>query len=323
MISFSTDEVKHILMKPIELTNVVNGIVSLKTANIINQTTADSVVNTMFTDIQSGNTFVLINEIDALESNLHTYSNYLYKVTDEINSEIGVAGANTARLNELKTELNYVFDLMNSSYAIAGLIKQNNDNMIADFFDTNATYKLNYENGYANIGTSIYNESNIDIMVSNIFIAESQLDNNTHELERLSNTYSAVIEPMLTPAVATYLPQQIWITTSNDDTTPTLSVFTDSYYVTGLGSNLGENSLLVKTGAGQPSYTIHFEDTTNSNIELRIVGQAGEENIISSGSSIPLVGSLLRSFVPKNIGVNNTILTVNNSGANSVINITV
>lgn len=305
-------------MKPLRITNVVNGVVALKTAGVVNQATVDAVVNTIFNEIQSGDAVTLFTEINNLESDLHDYSEYLYKTTDEINAEIGAAGSNVARLNIAKTELNNVFTLMNDGYSYAGTIKQNHDNLLSDFFDANSSYKLNYESNYANIASQ-YTETVIDTIVSNIYAADAQLTQQSLELSRLSNTYSAVLEPTPDPGVATFLPKTFWVRT--EDNPLKLSIYTDNHYITGLGSNFGVDSLITKSGGSEAPYTIHFSDNASLNANLTIIASDSSSVVVPSGSSINLSGASIRSLVPTVAGVPQT--TVNNSGANSVINIIV
>ncbi len=318
MLSFTSPQIKAILMKPIQIKACINEVITLESTSVISTSTCMDIVVELFDDIRTGDAVTLFAELATLETQLHEWSSYLYRTTDELNAEIGLAGSDISRVNTLRSELTNVFNLMNSGYSAAAKVTQHTDSLSNDFFGSTPYYQLNYLTAYpASTFDFIYNETIIDTIVYEIETAKNTLLNQQSELTRLKATYATTIEPTPLVGSASWMPATIWIRAEDNNVNPRLTFYTDANLITGMGSRFPVDSLLVRSGS---AYTINYDDSLAVNTALKIVDSGANVVSIVSGSQGVFTGDKFRSMIVRQTsGTPADLSTQNNAGVNSFV----
>jgi len=320
MLSFTSSQIKAILMKPIQMKACINEVITLQAGAtpVISTSACMDIVIELFDDIRTGDAVTLFSELGTLEAELHEWSSYLYRTTDELNAEIGLAGSNVSQVNALRSELTNVFNLMNTGYAAAAKVTQHKDQLSNDFFGVSPYYQLNYVTAYpASTFDLIYNESVIDTIVSELESAKNTLATQKSELTRLRATYATTIEPITPVNSASWLPTNVWIRAEDNNVNPRLTIYTDANLITGLGSNFQTDSLLVRQGG---TYTINYDDTLAVNTALKIIDSGANTVSIIAGTTATYTGDKFRTMIVRQTSGTPADLTAQHTtGMNSFV----
>ena len=295
-LSFTSAQIKSILMKPILIKDAIQEVIKLQDPSnqVISTSACMAIVVELFNDFRSGSA-PLFTELAQLDADLREWSSYLYRTTDELNAEIGLAGTDVARVNVLRAELTSVFNLMNAGYAAGGKIAQNISDLENDFFDSTPHYQANYITTYpAASFDMVWNEARVDQIIVDINSAVTTLNQQQSELNRLRTMYSTTIEPITPIQTATWFPSEVWVRAENNAVTPRLSIYTDANHITGLGSRFPVDSLLVKTA---DTYTIHYDDSLIlPNTALKVIDAGGNTLSVAHGGTLTTLGSDFKTF---------------------------
>ena len=264
---------QEILHKPIEIKDVVVGVKHLKDGGIITSDTANAVINLIFTDITTEvNAAGFIAAAEAVQQNIHNYSGYLYKTTDELTAEMhsGPSLTDVTHVNTIRGVLNDVFDKMSAGYNQSASVAMDIAALKTDFYATpanTATYWANWELYETSFP---YDLTRMDDIYYNIMAA-----NNTHYsymtmLADLIEDYPHInIEQDPMTRVARKLaPGTWWIVATNSSAAPELRVHPDdgtgSDYNPDISYAIAPESLILEQTT--TSYRFGYKDTVGAGV---------------------------------------------------------
>lgn len=292
--NYTITTAQEILHKPIEIKDVVVGVKNLKDSGVITSTTANAVINLIFTDITSVvvDSASFIAAAEAVQQSVHNYSGYLYKTTDELTAEMssGPSLTDVAHVNTVRGVLNDVFDKMSAGYNQSASISIDISNLKTDFYATpanTASYWANWEQ-YADPSIFTHTKASMDAIYNNIMAANNTHYNYMSMLADLIDDYPHINieqDPM-TPVARKLRPQTWWVVASHSAVTPELRIHPDdgtgSDYNREISYAIAPQTLILEKSS---SYTFGYKDEVG----------AGPLNYHSNsdGADVPTPGNLL------------------------------
>jgi len=141
MISYTKLTATQILEKPLRVRDVARGLNRLEVENIITQNTVNACMNLIYSDFQTEGV-ALIEEMKAVQTSLTDYAGYLYRTTDELTQAIAADASNTALINDVRTELNTVFDKMTEGYTDSAGLTIHTVDLETNFWSNTAMYRV-------------------------------------------------------------------------------------------------------------------------------------------------------------------------------------
>jgi len=141
MISYTKLTATQILEKPLRVRDVARGLNRLEVENIITQNTVNACMNLIYSDFQSEGV-ALIEEMKAVQTSLTDYAGYLYRTTDELTQAISADASNTTLINDVRTELNTVFDKMTEGYTDSAGLTIHTVDLETNFWSNTAMYRV-------------------------------------------------------------------------------------------------------------------------------------------------------------------------------------
>lgn len=319
MLTYTQSQAQDILMKPVRIKAVVDGLVALQTANVVSQNTVDSVVNTIFTEIVSDSSAFLA-EWNTLIDDLKDHSEYLYRTTDEINESIGSANDNVSQIETFRLKINDVYENIKDGYSNATTMTSDYTALDTDFYDPSALFRSDYANSYASM---TYTTESIANVVSQIYSSSTLLDDQINLLASLKSEYPTMSIESGTATTATYLPNVFWVKLIGSDQ---FYIYENAAATLDIGNRFPAGSLLANR---VNTYTVNVLDTdlTGDNPDRRFMVMDGADetsanvHFIAQGASLNLTGDQFKSMAFEGIAPANNApaYSTTNSGLNAVI----
>jgi hypothetical protein len=271
--NYAITTAQEILHKPIEIKNVVVGVKHLKEGGIITSDTANAVINLIFTDITTEvDAAGFIAAAEAVQQNVHNYSGYLYKTTDELTAEMhsGPSLTDVTHVNTIRGVLNDVFDKMSAGYNQSASVAMDIAALKTDFYATpanTATYWANWELYETSFP---YDFARMDAIYNNIMSANNTHYNYMSMLADLIDDYPHInIEQDPMTRVARKLaPGTWWIVATNSSAAPELRIHPDdgtgSDYNPDISYAIAPQTLILQQISG--AYRFGYKDTVGAGV---------------------------------------------------------
>ena len=320
--NYTITTAQEILHKPIEIKDVVVGVKNLKDSGVITSTTANAVINLIFTDITSVvvDSASFIAAAESVQQSVHNYSGYLYKTTDELTAEMhsGPSLTDVTHVNTIRGVLNDVFDKMSAGYNQSASVAIDIANLKTDFYATpanTASYWANWEQ-YADPLVFTHTKASMDAIYNNIMAANNTHYNYMTMLADLIDDYPHInIEQDPMTRVARKLaPGTWWIVATNSSAAPELRVHPDD----GTGSNynpdisyaIAPETLILEQISG--AYRFGYKDTVGAGV-LNYHDNSDSANAPTPGNLIGTIANNSLSGFIDTTSVNLAHLSVGSS----------
>ena len=289
--TYTLPTAREILHKPIEIKNVVVGVKHLKEGGIITPDTANAVINLIFTDITTEvNAAGFIAAAEAVQQNVHNYSGYLYKTTDELTAEMHSGGSLTdvAHVTNMRNVLNDVFDKMSAGYNQSASVAVDIAALKTDFYATpanTATYWANWELYETSFP---YDHSTMDTIYHNIANANVTHENYMTVLADLMDDYPHINieqDPMTRVArkLGTGVTTKWWFVATGTNSSPIIRIHPDdggSSYNPEISYAVAPDGIILENA----TYTFAFADETGGAATLHIHNDSGTPGNASVGN---------------------------------------
>lgn len=243
--TYTQAEVEELLMRPVRITALMNELAALRTANVISANTGSDVANLIFNEIQA-QTQPMRDDWQILIDGVKDYSRHLYQTTDELNDHMRTSVNPTSDMPTYRIQVDRINDVYDS-------VKDGFDSSVSmdidlralnlDFFATNALYKVDYANNYANIATT-HTANTISAITTRIFEADSLLGEQKTTLTDLRDTFPEIAVESFDSSKykeAVYLPNYMVIQLLEDNH---FRIYNDSNMRTDIGSIFDEETLI-------------------------------------------------------------------------------
>lgn len=315
-ISYITQTAQQILHKPVQIKDVVKGIIGLAPPHksVITSETAANCINLIFDDIQT-HASPLLAEMTTVKNHVYNYSNYLFKTSDEITLEMHKDLGNTAHVSSIRTELSNVFDKMQIGYTESTDLAMDVSQLVADFYSGNTSvYYLTPNNYFDGTFDANYNVSVMDGIIAKFMAANSRHYEFSTTLADLINKYPNITieEDSTTPVAKMWDNKEIFIgitpAPGGGVTNPTMRFYTQGNTGTGLPNYEAESYaawedtiILSKTHA---TFDVFFDDKTMSGTTAQWVDTSGITQTSLTHAATSISASQLRG-----ITLNKTLFT--------------
>ena len=331
MFTFTQSEAQAKLMKPVQITGVVNELIALETANVITSNTVSDVVKLIFAEIQS-DTLPLRQEWSDLISSVKDQTEYLTRTTDELNEKVGktvIPSHDRSTYQIYVNRVNELYDEIKDGMMKYSTMRTDYDTLDREFYDgVNADYNDDYFNLYPVMS---YDSNSISQIVDSMYTSESMLISQQNLLSDLRTEFPEIAIESTTMRQATYLPNTMYVKLLANSL---FRIYEDIDQKRDIGTYFNKESLIAER---DETYTIHVlnaqpPDDTRKFMVLDHVDGADPATVplantilIAQGSANNVIkGHQIRSMAFEGTGMNAGKPVFNNdiayeSGKNSVI----
>ena len=305
MLTVTPAEIQDALMKPVQLTTVINGLIALETANVISSSVSANVVNAMFDDI-STSTALIRAQVDQLVLDLKAQSEYLYGATDEINETIGANANNAPVMATHRATLSNLYDQIRDGFSNSTTVASTVTSMNTDFWGPSALYKTNYKTMYP---ASTYSTTTIANFASNVVSANTLLASQTQTLDQLKIDYPTMSIEAAGTKTATYLPEPDFYVKLIDGT-DYFYIYTNGGATVDIGNRFPVGSLIAKPGTNYAVHVLNTGSTNPAENNRRLMIMSGVDQtsanvyFTAQGNSNTVIGSHITSIAFEGVGGN-------------------